>query len=84
MSSNRRLEAARERALADAASLVLARPDGKVRRLSAAIGDPQAPLDTFLRVLDTHGLLGAHSARDERAAQRKLLEVISKEIDRTT
>jgi hypothetical protein len=58
MSSDRRLAAARQRALDDAKALVLSAPDGKVRFVSAAIGDPQAPLDTFLEILETHGLLG--------------------------
>lgn len=50
--------AARQRALEDSKALVFAPADGKARLLSVAVGDPQAPLDTFLTVLDTHGLLG--------------------------
>ncbi len=53
-----RIAAARQRALEDRQHLVLAPPDGKVRLTLAAIGDPQAPLDTFLTILDAHGLLG--------------------------
>lgn len=52
-----RLAAARDRALADAAQLVLVPPDGRERQIHAAIGDPQAPLDVFLKILERHGLL---------------------------
>jgi len=58
MAFNPRLATARQRALADRQHLVLAPPDGKVRLHRAAIGDPQAPLDTFLAVLEQHELLG--------------------------
>ncbi len=53
-----RLAAARERAFADADDLVLVPPDGRERVVHAAIGDPQAPLDVFLGILERHGLLG--------------------------
>ena len=53
-----RLAVAHDRALADARQLVLTAPDGRERRVHAAIGDPQAPLATFLTILDVHGLLG--------------------------
>jgi hypothetical protein len=53
-----RITAGRQRALEDRRRLVVPPPDGKVRWVRAAIGDPQAPLDTFLSILDAHGLLG--------------------------
>ena len=58
MSSDRRLAAARALALEDRSRLVIPAPDGQVRLVSAAVGDPQAPLDTFLQVLELRGLLG--------------------------
>lgn len=53
-----RVATARQRAEADRAALVIPPPDGKLRYRKAAIGDPQAPLDVFLTILDLHGLLG--------------------------
>jgi len=34
------------------------KPDGRVRSIRAAMGDPQAPLDRMLGILDRHALLG--------------------------
>lgn len=59
MSAVSRINAAQLRALDDAAELVLRPPDKQPRQLSVAIGDPQAPLDTFFRVLEHNGLLGS-------------------------
>ncbi len=58
MDLNPRIAAARQRALEDRRHLVLAPEDGKVRLVSVAVGDPQAPLNTFLAVLEQHQLLG--------------------------
>lgn len=57
--NNSRINAARERARADAASPTSAPADGRPRTIRAAIGDPQAAFETFLQVLDAHSLLGA-------------------------
>jgi hypothetical protein len=58
MPALRRINAAQLRAMDDAAELVLKPPDKQQRQLNVAIGDPQAPLDTFFRVLEHNGLLG--------------------------
>jgi len=54
-----RMKAAQDQARAAAAKGPASAPaDGRARTRHVAIGDPQAPFDTFLRVLDVHGLLG--------------------------
>lgn len=53
-----RIATARQRALDDRGTLVIPPPDGQVRFTRVAVGDPQAPLDTFLTLLDLNGLLG--------------------------
>jgi hypothetical protein len=58
--SSPRIEAALERARSDAASPSSAPPDGRRRTRRVAIGDPQAPFEKFLEILDVHGLLGDH------------------------
>ncbi|MFZ5441972.1 MAG: transcriptional regulator [Myxococcota bacterium] len=58
MSTDRRVVRAQLRAHEDAEELVLCRPDGIERFFNVAVGDPQAPLETFLRILDLNGLLG--------------------------
>lgn len=58
MLPNRRVVIAQLRAHEDAAELVLTPPDKVVRQLHVAVGDPQASLSTFLRILDLNGLLG--------------------------
>ncbi len=68
MSSERRIALARQRALDDRDNLVLVPADGKVRLVRAAVGDPQAPLDTFLAVLDAHALLGDDGRLKSEAA----------------
>lgn len=37
----------------------LPEPDGRPRTVAVAVGDPQAPLERFLTILDAHRLLGA-------------------------
>lgn len=58
MPPNRRAVLASLRALEDATELALPPPDKRIRELNVAIGDPQAPLGTFLEILDRNGLLG--------------------------
>ena len=58
MLPDRRVVLAQLRADEDAHELVMSPPDRVQRQLMVAIGDPQAPLLTFLRVLDLNGLLG--------------------------
>jgi hypothetical protein len=58
MAGDRRFVAARLRAHEDATGLRLPPPDGVSRSFNVAIGDPQASLAMFLRVLDLNGLLG--------------------------
>jgi len=58
--SSPRIAAALERARSDAASPSSAPPDGRRRTRRVAIGDPQAPFEKFLEILDVHGLLGDH------------------------
>lgn len=54
-----RIKRALSRAREDAEAGGLdAPPDGRPRPRRVAIGDPQAPIETFLEVLDRHGLLG--------------------------
>ena len=48
---------ARAHAAAAAPRPVCAEPDGGRRLRTLAIGDPQAPLETFLRILDAHDAL---------------------------
>jgi hypothetical protein len=56
--SDRRFVTAQQRAHADATNLILGAPDYLARAFNLAIGDPQASLSQFLRVLDLNGLLG--------------------------
>jgi hypothetical protein len=58
MLPDRRVVVAQLRAHEDADELVLLPPDRVERQLNVAMGDPQASLSTFLRVLDLNGLLG--------------------------
>jgi|APLak6261679142_1056127.scaffolds.fasta_scaffold00118_2 hypothetical protein len=58
MLPDRRVVLAQLRAHEDADELVLPPPDKIERQLNVAVGDPQASLSTFLRVLDLNGLLG--------------------------
>src|SRR4051812_2431655 len=58
--SDRRFVTAQLRAHEDAASLSFAPPDRRERSFNLAIGDPQASLSQFLRVLDLNGLLADH------------------------
>ena len=58
MLPDRRVVLAQLRADEDAHELVMCPPDGVKRQLSVAIGDPQASLATFFRILDLNGLLG--------------------------
>jgi hypothetical protein len=58
MLPDRRVVVAQLRAHEDADDLVLPPPDKVQRQLNVAIGDPQASLGTFLRILDLNGLLG--------------------------
>lgn len=58
MVPNRRVVVANLRAQEDALELVIPPPDKVERNLHVAIGDPQAPLATFLTVLELNGLLG--------------------------
>src|SRR6476646_5773627 len=53
------IDAALERARDDARGFPDAPPDGRPRTRHFAIGDPQAPFETFLALLDRRGLLGA-------------------------
>lgn len=58
--TGRPLEAAIERANAAGKAPVIAdTPDGRPRTRRLAIGDPQAPLERFLEILDGHHALGA-------------------------
>jgi len=52
-----RVATAHQRAIEDAQALVLVPNDGKFRLTTVAVGDPQAPLATFLTILDLHGFL---------------------------
>jgi len=56
--SDQRFAAARARAQEDAKNLSLRPPDRRARTFRVAVGDPQASLSQFLRVLDLNGLLG--------------------------
>lgn len=58
MSSDRRVTVAQLKAHEDAEDCLLLSPDGVSRAFNVAIGDPQASLSMFLRVLDMNGLLG--------------------------
>jgi hypothetical protein len=58
MAAKSRIEAAILRAAHDGKDPVLTPADGVPRTVHVAIGDPQAPLGTFLAILDAHGLLG--------------------------
>jgi hypothetical protein len=58
MAAKSRIEAAIHQAAHDAKEPHTAEPDGKPRSVRVAIGDPQAPLGTFLAILDAQGLLG--------------------------
>jgi hypothetical protein len=53
-----RTEAARGRASEDAKAPVTSEADGRERTIHVAIGDPQAPIGVFLKILDDHDLLG--------------------------
>jgi hypothetical protein len=55
---DRRVVVAQLKAHEDAAELVLCAPDKKTRELHVAMGDPQASLDVFFKVLEANGLLG--------------------------
>src|SRR5437762_1950925 len=52
------LEAAVHQAALDARDPKSEPPDGRQRTVHAAVGDGQAPISTFLAILDRHGLLG--------------------------
>jgi hypothetical protein len=52
-----RVQAALARAHAAAAHPVIAPANGERRSRTLAIGDPQAPLETFLTILDQHGAI---------------------------
>jgi hypothetical protein len=56
--SDQRFVRAQQRALEDANNLTLGVSDRRPRAFNLAIGDPQASLSQFLRVLDLNGLLG--------------------------
>ena len=56
--SDRRFVTAQARAQEDAKNPVTRAPDRVPRAYNVAIGDPQASLSQFLRVLDLNGLLG--------------------------
>lgn len=58
VSPDRRVVLAQLRADEDVTELRLLPPDRVPRQLNVAIGDPQAPFTTFLRILDLNGLLG--------------------------
>jgi hypothetical protein len=58
MVADRRVVLAQLRADEDAQELKLCPPDRVQRQLNVAIGDPQAPLATFLQILELNGLLG--------------------------
>src|SRR5687767_12974249 len=58
MAGKTRIENAIHQSVLDAREPVLAPPDGRTRSVHVAIGDAQAPLGTFLAILDRHGLLG--------------------------
>src|SRR5581483_11114697 len=58
MAAKSRIEAAIHKAAHDAKEPASAPADGVPRAAHVAIGDPQAPLGTFLAILDAHGLLG--------------------------
>ncbi|HVJ17394.1 MAG TPA: metallophosphoesterase, partial [Polyangiaceae bacterium] len=57
-SMDHRIHVALERAAADATEARLAERDGRMRTRELVMGDPQAPLDKVLAVLDHHQLLG--------------------------
>ena len=56
--ANRRVVLAQLRAHELADALKLSPPDGQQRQLHVAVGDPQAPLEKLLAILDLNGLLG--------------------------
>ena len=58
MLPDRRVVIAQLRAHEDARQLILPPPDKVERQLNVAIGDPQASLGTFFKILDLNGLLG--------------------------
>ena len=58
VSLDRRVVIAQLRAQDDADALTLSPPDGVPRPFHVAVGDPQASLEKFLRILDLNGLLG--------------------------
>ena len=58
MAAKTRIENAIHQSVLDAKEPVIAGPDGKPRTVNVAIGDAQAPLGTFLGILELHGLLG--------------------------
>ena len=53
------IAAALERAADDAVANLYPPPDGRPRTRRLAIGDPQAPFEQFLAILDAHGALGS-------------------------
>lgn len=53
-----RTEAARRRATEDRKAPIAKEADGRERTIRVAIGDPQAPIAVFLKILDDHALLG--------------------------
>ncbi len=55
-----RIDTAIEQAKRDARAFRSAPADGVARTRHVAIGDAQAPLPTFLSILERHGLLGEH------------------------
>ncbi len=58
MTSADRVLAARTLALEDAGRPVRVWKSGQARKVWLAIGDPQAPLETFFRILEAHAVLG--------------------------
>lgn len=68
MGAKTRIEEAIHKSVLDAKEPVVAGPDGKARSTHVAIGDAQAPLGTFLAILELHGLLGDHGRLKEDVA----------------
>jgi hypothetical protein len=58
MAVNARIAAALETARQDASAYARALADGRKRIVRVAVGDPQAPFERLLWILDRHGLLG--------------------------
>lgn len=58
MLPDRRVVVAQLRAHEDANELILPPPDKVTRQLNVAVGDPQASINSFFKLLDLNGLLG--------------------------